>query len=607
MKKIIFLFFGLVTLCISSCDDMLEVDSSREISGNESISHKTDSLFYVWGIMQAMQEAADMYVLQNEVRGDLISLTRYTTNHLRTLADYTATTTNKYDSAYVYYKVINNCNNFIAHRDTSLYDASYNVTLQEYASVLTFRAWAYLQLARVYGRVKFFTNPLTSLSQIENDKSPYYDIKQIVEALAPELERFSGYSVPSYADINCGRTNLGVTKMAVSKCLYIPVDVILGEMYLEIGEWMKAAKHYYDYLYTNKIIKSELLCGNWVRYNEVLMAGSSNVVIPNDMMIFSSNSWANSLISTSSQSGSHIISYIPMAVNYLRGHTTELPKLFGYDYYATDRNDLFVEAQLLPSKEYKALADSSDFYYVSQSSSNALGTIRNIAKIGDMRAYARVEEREVNDTINKYPNLYNQGNIILYRSTTLWLHLAEALNRAKYPDVAFAILKDGINSKLLTDTTYIKEQSKILLTTTLPFLSVDGLLVFEPQPSNRNYGIHAHGCSDPSDGIGGTFSPYQFDTIVGMKIKQLEQTMGIVPTGTMADTINAVEDLLCDEYAMEFAFEGNRFTDLTRLARHKNEDNPYSSDFGSRWFKNKMKRVTSVDLSIEENWYLPLK
>ena len=56
------------------------------------------------------------------------------------------------------------------------------------------------------------------------------------------------------------------------------------------------------------------------------------------------------------------------------------------------------------------------------------------------------------------------------------------------------------------------------------------------------------------------------------------------PVGaTKADTINAVEDLICDEMALELAFEGNRFGDLTRIARHKNRAALYGGNYGSEW------------------------
>jgi hypothetical protein len=73
-----------------------------------------------------------------------------------------------------------------------------------------------------------------------------------------------------------------------------------------------------------------------------------------------------------------------------------------------------------------------------------------------------------------------------------------------------------------------------------------------------------------------------------------------------------MEDVLCDEYALEFAFEGTRFYDLCRMARHKNNSSPsaYGSNFGGKWINKKLKANNSLiakDLSVQNNWYLPFK
>ena len=109
MKKILLFIAAMATIAMSSCSDMLEVESDRFLQ-NPDINKKTDSLFYAFGIMQAMQQAADMYVLQNEMRGDILKPTQYANESLSALHNFSATAANKYDSAYVYYKVINNCN-----------------------------------------------------------------------------------------------------------------------------------------------------------------------------------------------------------------------------------------------------------------------------------------------------------------------------------------------------------------------------------------------------------------------------------------------------------------------------------------------------------------
>ena len=154
------LAFCLILLTLSSCEDMMKPNSDRQ-NFNAELNAKTDSVFYAFGIAQAMQQLADQYYFQGEMRGELVSTTDYTDNNLRQLANFSADASNKYDSAYVYYRVINNCNYYLAHRDTTLLTGSTNVTRRETAAVKAYRAWAYLQLARNYGKVPFFTEPLT--------------------------------------------------------------------------------------------------------------------------------------------------------------------------------------------------------------------------------------------------------------------------------------------------------------------------------------------------------------------------------------------------------------------------------------------------------------
>jgi hypothetical protein len=82
----------------------------------------------------------------------------------------------------------------------------------------------------------------------------------------------------------------------------------------------------------------------------------------------------------------------------------------------------------------------------------------------------------------------------------------------------------------------------------------------------------------------------------------------MVPTGTINDTILAVEDLICDEMALELAFEGTCFADLTRIARHRNESGVFGATFGSQWLARKLAyKHPAVSLLDEKNWYLPFK
>lgn len=588
MKKIKLIIAAIIaTGAMASCSDMLETDSTRQVF-NPALDQKTDSMFFTVGILRDMQLLADQYVLTNEMRGDLVTTTDATETALRELANFSANSSNKYDSAYVYYRVINNCNYYITHRDTSLVTGSKKVTLDEFAEAKAIRAWAYLQLAKTYGSVPFFTDPITSISDVNKDY-PKKDIAGICEALAPDLIQYSGAELPNYGQIDCGKTNWGSAKTVESIRCMIPVDVVLGDLYLESNQYDKAAQYYSNYLRQNK-----LASGGYFT-NPFLYPDSK--VLPNDLSVsYSSGSTWSRIFSNNSTVD--LITYIPMAVNKLKGTTSSLPEMFGFDYYGTE-GVRTVYRQIEPSNSYYNLCDKQDYYYI-----QASGTIIDESKvnnlhIGDMRRYTITKSATQDDSTYNFILKYDYANILLYRTNVIYLKLAEALNRMGYPDAAFAVLKDGLKEDLASDTTYITSDTKKLLTNTLPFFNHAYASIFD-----KNSGIHHNG----SNLTEGTFTPYQMDSIVGNKMSEIGSTYGAVIGQTKADTINAVEDLICDEYALECAFEGSRFGDLCRIARHKNAAGTYNSNFGGIWLKNKLAyKKPVVNLEEESNWYLPFK
>ena len=71
---------------------------------------------------------------------------------------------------------------------------------------------------------------------------------------------------------------------------------------------------------------------------------------------------------------------------------------------------------------------------------------------------------------------------------------------------------------------------------------------------------------------------------------------------------SAFRQAVIRERITELAFEGNRFGDLTRIARHKNLAGFYQSNYGSKWLADKLAyKNPKVSLLEEKNWYLPLK
>ena len=606
---------------LTSCSDFFETDSDRQIF-DPALDQKTDSMFYTLGILKGLQMVADQYVMTGEMRGDLVMTNQYTETDLRDLANFSATTANKFDSAYAYYRIVNNCNYYIAHRDTSLRTGSVRVAIPEYAEALAVRAWTYMQLCKNYGEVPFYTDPLVSIGDA-NRTLEKKDLRGIVDALAPELIQYSGLTVeggtpvPNYGQISAGVLNssdgeTSQTKNVESRYAMIPVDVVLGDLFLETHQYEKAAKHYAQYLIDNRVQTRTF----FVNINNTMLELFEDI-LPNDFgMTTYSPSWRDIFGGNSTYD---IVTYIPLATNRLRGVVTDLPRYFGYDFYSTtsggaNSNQRFLpERQIDASPAYIALSNAQEYYYRPAGSSAASNVVRSI-QTGDWRRYITMQQvvpstRE--DSVFNVMIKFNSANVPIYRVSTVYLRLAEALNRMGHPDGAFAILKDGINTDLLDyeqrgDSTdlafgrYISKETAELLQTTIPFLSTENIQKFD-----NNSGIHSRGANFTQE----RFSPYSFTDIVGKKLSELTKEFGLNPeTFTMKDTINAMEDIICDEMALELAFEGNRFGDLTRMARHKNNDGLYSSTFGSEWLARKLEyKHPVVSLRDEKNWYLPMK
>ena len=595
-------------LCISmmftSCSDMLESDSERQLF-EPDINQKTDSIYYALGILQGMQQLADQYMFIGEMRGDLVDTTAATDRHLRELAQFQLSDVNKYDSAYVYYRVINNCNYYIAHRDTTLRTGATYVAMNEYVAVKAVRAWAYMQLARVFGKVPFYTEPLTQISQIDNNQFPELDIDGIVARLAPDLEQYTGYGLPEY-----GSAPSGIT----TSMLFIPVDVVMGDLYLETGQYAQAARHYITYL--TEVLPAASRHSAYMQ--GVTFSGRRSLamqeLLPSDWggtFNYTTTPWNNIF-----SGGTDVITYIPMAPNNRVGVTTLIPLAYGYDFYSNSKGYID-QIQIVPSATYNALSEGQDYYYKS-STSTATKTILNSVKIGDMRTSAITRERDLAADGSAVNTIWitknSSAQVYLYRVSAVWLRLAEAFNRLGYYDVAFAILKDGISRYLVEPAgsggpLYISDASKVALQTTFPLLSEANISKFA-EPENC-IGVHMHGAGATCDYTGAVYSPglspYQLDTIVGMKMAELAAE-GIAVGTTRQDSINAVEDLLCDEMALELAFEGGRWYDLMRLARHKNEAALYGGNYGGRWLARKLAfKSPLVDLSDRQNWFLPFK
>lgn len=124
-------------------------------------------------------------------------------------------------------------------------------------------------------------------------------------------------------------------------------------------------------------------------------------------------------------------------------------------------------------------------------------------------------------------------------------------------------------------------------------------------------GVHQRGCGILRPGDTEQLSSYNYVDMVTKKIKEnhgvvvtKEQIYGQDPDKDYTEwVIEAVEDLIIDEDALELAFEGCRFSDLARVAIRRG-DNSFLA-------KHVAKRSGTMDMKLynillnRNNWYLP--
>jgi len=531
---------------------MLNVDSDRYVTVDKNgLNSANDSISSVLGLLTGMQKIGERYFLFGEMRGDLLNTTNYTPADIRSLSDFTVSDTSAYANPRDYYAIINNCNYFISRTSDSI-----SPLKDENAVAHAIRAWTYMQVAFNWGKVYYITDPLLSVEDAEKDY-PIYDISQTVDALIADLEPYAEALYPNYGDV------YGIQ----SQLLFIPVKVLLGDLYLWRGsstaDYEKAATYYSEYIDRDLNTSAPILQPSlWWSYNNFLLQNFDKS-IPSD-------TWYNVISATSSNW--ELISAIEMAQTPDQGITYRLP--YEYKYYAM-------------SNVITTLWDSQNYllHYVSGALSTDYYTLGDLRKAGNIMGYGQ-PQYFINDGTNSYPILekFSYFNIMLYRYSLILLRYAEAVNRAGKPNTAFAVLKYGLDPVTLADSTRIPKAELA----DAPYITVFDKQRYTNPNNTKGTGIHMHGCGDSA------FDRYY---VLG--------GVDAAPPATFSDTIQWVENAICDELALETSFEGNRFQDLMRIAMRRNDPSFLAKHIAAK-HDTDYARVYNL-LMDEKNWFLPEK
>ena len=637
----------------SSCSDMLTIDT-----GDKSYTNANDTLYSYLGILKHVQDIAERQVILNELRGDLVSPTAYITDTLHAIANFDNPADGSCSMLDIsdYYAVINNCNLYIANCDTNAVKSNIKYMLSEYYQVQTIRAWTYLQLVQLYGEVPYISEPIASLDVVKNFNysANLVNKDNLLDRLLDDGLGKVGTTFPHY-----GVYNNGAIDIAASLCYFQP-QLVLGDLYLLRGantaDYQTAATYYWNYLISNNGAVSDQYV------SAAKLRGLAAQTRLDDPFSYSShNNWGQNAAtySATTTNTNDVITSIPSSANAQFGTMLmRVADIFGYTPTSSQNNETTTnsdgeeesnssgaisviptyKAQVIPSPRYKAISDAQT--YVDWDVTNME---REDFVCGDTRyklATDQVIFSEEGFTSSISMRLACKAargmsfyyTIPIYRKTLIWLRFAEAINRAGFPQIAFAILKDGLNEynwpligqkrnvvePILdeegnpktdeegkpTYNEYTQYYTRYNQYGALHYVDSAEVADFKFDATNeilrQNYGIHARGCGYGEwRSVGGTtaespvtnITGYNDSTVFDFAPRLLLEGVD-VKKASKNDIINAVENVISDELALELAFEGYRFSDLVRMANHKNA----SGYDGTAWLAAKI-----ADRDVKDN------
>ncbi len=457
INKILFSFAlaGSLTGLTSSCSDMLDKGNEFVIyTDGRELTNPADTVTNMLGILSQLQGIAVRTHLLGEVRADLVTVNENATIDLKNLANFAANVTgeddaNMYNLPRDYYGVINNCNYFLAHADSTAGNTNRNEKyfVNEIAQVHCIRAWVYLQTVLAYGRIPLVTTPIVTKQQSEAEY-PMAELTDVCDYFINDLQSYYGHEYPQPGNIGGVTPNL----------CFFPSQVVMGDLYLwkavanhDVESAKKAALCYYDYIMWDKNGKKAMpMSTSAIRWSEKTLYDDRNYISPSGSISYSYSSWGSA--------NSEGVTVIAMDNSSTSGCYNELRNLYNF-VENTDIN----EAAIAPSQALADLSDAQEFY--------GYDTYNNIVHVtrdkfddeelekhlaGDLRYQDYVYKRKVtyNNTQYQYQTIYKHSgvqNITVYRQTEIYLRLAEALNYAGYPRFAKQILALGINNDVIAN------------------------------------------------------------------------------------------------------------------------------------------------------------
>ncbi len=616
MRKIVkyswLVWFSIIMLLIfNSCEDFLEPDQEFNLTEDKLFDDWYEYRSVEMGLYLIQQDLVEQIMVLGELRGDLLTITENADPDLIEINNFNVSKDNKYASPVNFFKLISACNSFIKvleEKHPEVTDKNSPPTNYDrlYGEAICMRAWAYFNAVRIYGKVPFIPQSLTSIEEVEsflntpgtyidsiqivynkdgynNDtiyntpvelQKQFYNQDLIIDYFTNELEtKVKDVGVLHYIDNN------DYTWEVTTWSRY-SMNALLGIMYLTAGDLAKAAYYFEKIVY---------LSSDNYRYqldNTFGFTRWKNIFNNIDRQEHIYTIWFNKANLQQNQlqrlfdpRPPHLYMLKPTANAILNWEASWDNFALIQDNSNPQNTKLDPEERGRPGDFYRGYGVS--YIYTRNGESLPESDIRQmlLLRADNENFSANLIIENAQEAVWKYSwnkNVYDQdADFIVYRAAGVHLWLAEVY------------------------TYWLFERDGRLNTFTSNALNiVNNGSNYEVSSSRRQLGVRGRvGFGDSNEGI-------RVDNINYIRDSYTNEVTGYIDlTGNFPGKQQYLEEQILQERALELAFEGERFYDLIRVSKRRNDPSFLAKKVSSKYSDSERDRIYNLLLD-EKNWYI---
>jgi hypothetical protein len=603
-----------------ACEDFLDPNQELVLRESDIPGDEVELRSISLGLYALQQDLVEQIVILGELRGDLVEITDNADPDLVEVNNFQISQGNRYISPVNFYKLIAASNKMIRilkNKFPEVLDKESAISNHHkmYGEAICMRSWAYFNAVRIYNEIPYIPETLTDISEIDqfvNSSGTYID-STFIDYHQNGFDNDTTIKVYEYTerrfldqdaitklcinDIEEGIRDGGVgvdysfdnydETWNVTIWGEYSMNALLGQMYLHIGDYVKAMKNFNVFL----------------AYGD--SHGGAHRFGLDDL--FSNDRWGN--IFTSINENEHIFtvwfgkSSLSFQRNSLQSYfSAKAPNLYALkptrkavELWETvwKGKDVSLNSQNPNSSRLIEPGVPGDF---SRGNGVSYAYIKNGDQLDDSEV-AKMLELKYLDNQNELTEFMEGVDTVVYKYT---------LGKSNpFAHDAYFMIYRAAGIHLYAAEIYANWKAFHGGSLPVEFLNKAEMYIYDGKYRNdpRQLGVAGRvGLGDKEGITVGEHIIYDFHPYNN-------EIIGYKTIATKLEKQRYLEEIVLDERARELAFEGERFYDIVRIARRRNKVGLDGSGFlatiiSEKFPASEREQIKNL-LQNPDNWYLP--